>query len=88
MKRRKAWQKVLAAEVQRWSAMPYSQLVSKLRDLQAYEIEVDSQKYQVEVELLVNAERHLHIMVAVDDGTLPASLSPVCQTFIREKPRK
>jgi hypothetical protein len=39
----------------------------------------------VEVQLLENTESYLHIMVAVDDGALPASLLPLTETFIRAK---
>jgi hypothetical protein len=39
----------------------------------------------VEVELLENTETYLHVMVAVDDGTLPASMLPLTGTFIRKK---
>jgi hypothetical protein len=85
MKRPKEWQKVLDSEVQRWSALSCEQLVSQLHDLQAYEVELGSKTYQVEVKLLENTQMYLHIMVAVDDGGLPASLSPLTETFIREK---
>jgi hypothetical protein len=69
----------------RWSAMSCSQLVAQLRDPQAYEVEFDSKKYQVEVELLENTEQYLHVMVAVDDGSLPASIFPSTTTFICQK---
>jgi hypothetical protein len=85
MNRQKTWQMVLDVEVQRWSAMSCDDLVSKLHQLQAYEVEFDSKMYQVEVELLENTERYVHIMVAVDDGSLPESLAPLTETFIREK---
>jgi hypothetical protein len=77
--------KVLDSEVQRWSAMSCDQLISELRDLQAYAVELDSTKYQVEVELLENADRYVQVMVAVDDGSLPASISPLTRTFISQK---
>jgi hypothetical protein len=86
MNRRNKWQKVLDAELQRWSALSCADLVSKLPELPAYEVEFDSKTYQVEVELLENTERCVHFVVAVDDGSLPASLSPLTETFIREKP--
>ena len=86
MGRREEWQKVLDAEVRRWSAMSSEQLVAKLDDLQVYEIEFGSKTYQVEVELLENTDRYLHVMVSVDDGSLPASLLPATNTFVREKP--
>ena len=80
------WQKVLDAEVKRWSALSCEELVSELHEVQAYEVEFESQQYQVEVELLENTEKYLHVMVAVDDGTLPASIFPLTLSFIRQKP--
>ena len=85
MDRHKEWQKVLDAEVRRWSAMSYWDLISKLRDGETYEVDIDSKKYQVEVELSENREDYVQIIVAVDDGSLPASLFPLTQTFIRKK---
>jgi len=85
MSRRQEWQKVLDTEVQRWSAKSCEQLIAELGDVRAYEVELDSKTYQVEVELLEDTETYLHVMVAVDDGHLPASFRPLTQTFIREK---
>jgi hypothetical protein len=82
---KKAWREVLDAEVQRWSSMALDELLAGVRDVQAYEVERDSRKYQVEVEVLENTEMYVHVMVAVDDGRLPASISPVTTTFIRPK---
>lgn len=81
MSRRDEWRRVLDAEVGRWSAMPYDQLVTALSDHQAYEVELDAKKYQVEVEVLEVAEKYLHIIVAVDDGSLPASVLPLSRSF-------
>ena len=78
---------MLECEVRRWSAMAYEELISELHDLQAYEVELDSKKYQVEVELLENTDKYVHVMVAVDDGSLPASISPLSHTFICSKPQ-
>lgn len=50
--------------------MSCEQLVSELRDVQTYEIEVDSKMYQVEVELLENTDDNIHVMVAPDDARL------------------
>ena len=66
--------------------MSYDQLVSDLRDLQAYEVEFDSKTYQVEVEILEYADNYVHVMVAVDDGSLPVSISPSAHTFICQRP--
>jgi hypothetical protein len=85
MGRRHEWRAVLDSEVKRWSAMSSSQLLSELHDLQAYEVEFDSKSYNVEVELLEDTESYLHVSVAVDDGSLPASILPLCHSFIRKK---
>jgi len=86
MKRSKQWSKVLDLEVQRWSAMPYEELLSTLKDLHTYEIEIESVKYQVEVEILRKTDQYLQVMAAVDNGSLPASIFPSCHTFICTKP--
>jgi hypothetical protein len=86
MNRREQWRKVLDQEVQRWSAMPYEQLMPAWQDCGAYEVEFDAEKYQVEVEMLENTEEYIHLVVAVDDGSLPASLLPVTRSFIRRRP--
>jgi hypothetical protein len=81
----KEWHTVLDSEMRRWSAKSWEQLVSELRGLRSYEVNVDSKRYQVEVELVEDTETLLHVMLAVDDGGLPGSLLPLSQTFIREK---
>ena len=65
--------------------MTPEQLTSALADECVYEVEFDSNTHQVEVEILENTEEYLHVVVAVDDGSLPASLSPESQTFICKK---
>jgi len=49
------------------------------------EVEFESRKYQVEVEILENTQKYVHVMVSVDDGSLPASSRPVSASFIRQK---
>ncbi|MDA0207687.1 MAG: hypothetical protein O3A53_19365 [Acidobacteria bacterium] len=88
MKRREDWRTVLDAEVRRWSSKTHDQLQSELRELQAYEVEVDSKKYQVEVELLENTADYIQVMVAVDDGSLPAFMFPLTETFVSSKPQR
>jgi hypothetical protein len=77
--------RVLDVEVQRWSAMTPEQLASALEKEQVYEVELDSKTYQVEVEMLESTEEYFHVMVAVDDGSLPASMVPETQSFICNK---
>jgi hypothetical protein len=86
MSKREEWCKVMNSEVQRWSAMSYDQLISELRTVQVYVVELDSKKYQIEVDLLENTDKYVHVMVAVDDGSLPASITPLTRTFMSKKP--
>jgi hypothetical protein len=84
-KTREQWAPVLDAETIRWSAKSCAQLVRDLSDAQAYEVEVESRRYQVEVELLENTTKYVHVLLAVDDGSLPASFRPLSTTFLRYK---
>ena len=86
MKRRKQWHAVLDHEVQRWSNMPYDELICCLRDQHVYEVEFNSKKYQVEIEILNSTGQSVQVMMAVDDGSLPASLSPATEVFTRSRP--
>jgi hypothetical protein len=86
MNRREQWQKVLNREVQRLLAMPFSQLEAALRDRQAYEVKFEANTYQVEIEILQNNDQYVQVMVAVDDGSLPASVLPLTDSFVRNKP--
>jgi hypothetical protein len=52
MSRRTEWQRVLDAAARRWSEMSAERLIAELNKVRAYEIEVESKRYQVEVELL------------------------------------
>jgi hypothetical protein len=86
MSRREEWRKVLDSEVKRWSTLSCDQLLSELPDgLEGYQIEFESKEYNVEVEILENTEQYLHVVVAVDDGSLPASISPLSHSWIRHK---
>ena len=83
MKRRERWHNVLQTEVARWSSKSCDQLRAELKDSKQYEVEFESVIHQVEVELLENTAAYVHVSVAVDDGTLPASICPASTSFIR-----
>jgi hypothetical protein len=87
MNRRQNWQKVLDREVQRWSALPCDRLLSELSEVKAYEVEHESKTYQVEVEILENTATYVHVAVSVDDGSLPASITPETHSFMCRKPQ-
>lgn len=85
MSRRERWQPALDAEVKRWSAKSWAVLVAELREAAAYEVGFEGKHYQVEVQLLENTDKLVHVGVYVDDGSVPASLRPLGSSFIREK---
>jgi hypothetical protein len=87
MKRREQWRPVLDAEAHRWKAKPYDQLVRELTEEQAYEVEFEGKAYQVEVQLLEDTDKYLHVGISVDDGSIPASFRPLGESFIRDKPQ-
>jgi len=77
MKRQDQWQPVLDAELQKWNAKSLAELVNELQVEQAYEVEFGGKRYQVEVQLLENTQKYLHVGVDVDDSSMPASLRPL-----------
>jgi len=85
MSRREQCRPVLDAELKKWSARSCAELVAALHDLEAYQVEVDGKKYTVEVQLLENTDKYVHVGVDVDDGSIPASFRPLSESFIREK---
>ena len=76
---------MLETEVKKWSGKSCDELVAALLDVRAYEVEFDGKRYQVEVQLLENTDRYVHVGVDVDDGSLPASFRPLSDSFIRQK---
>jgi hypothetical protein len=79
------WQAVLCLELKRWRAKTWEQLLADVEAAQAYVVEFECRKYQVEVEILENTEKYVHVAVSVDDGTLPASVNPLTESFICTK---
>lgn len=85
MKPREEWRPVLEAEIKRWSEIPVDQLVSALVKVQAYEVKFESKTYQIEVELLENADSLVHVGISVDDGRFWRAMRPLSTSFIRGK---
>jgi len=85
MRAREYSQTIADSEANRWSAKPIGELISELKEAREYRLEVNSKQYQIEVELLENTEAYIHGLVAVDHGSLPQSLRPVCASFIVRK---
>ncbi len=85
MNRREQWQPVLDAEVRKWSAKSCEDLLVELSDEQAYQVVFEGEEYTVEVQLLENTDKYVHVCIDVDDGSIPASFRPLSSSFIREK---
>jgi hypothetical protein len=85
MSRREEWRKVLQGELSRWSSMSCNDVLAELRTRDVYEVVAESKQYQVEVELLEETSEYLHVSIAVDDGSLPASIHPESESFLCRK---
>jgi hypothetical protein len=81
MSRREEWRKVLQSELSRWSSRSRNDVLAELRTRGVYKVVAESNRYQVEVELLEDTPEYLHLSIAVDDGSLPASIRPESETF-------
>jgi hypothetical protein len=76
---------MLQAELRRWSSMSCDEVLAELRTRDIYELVADSKRYQVEVVLLEDKPAYLHVSIAMDDGSLPASIHPESESFICRK---
>lgn len=85
MDRRGEMQTALDDEVKRWSGMSIHELALRLSNVCAYSIEKNGITYQFEVEILERNPEHIYVIVSVDDGRLPYSIRPLCQSFVKRK---
>ena len=85
MSRREEWRNVLQREMSRWSSMSSNDVLPELGTRDVYEVVVASRQYQVEVVVLENTPEYLHVGIAVDDGSLPASIRPESESFLCRK---
>jgi hypothetical protein len=86
MSYREDWNRLLTVELASWAAKAWPQLLADLTDGNVtYEVESDSKRYTVEVDLLENTDAYVHVSVAVDDGRLPESIHPASRSFICKK---
>jgi hypothetical protein len=85
MQRRERWEAVLNAEFKRWSEKSCEDLRSELATPPAvYTVELDSVIHQVEVDLLEDTLAYVHVIISVDDGSLPQSVFPSTRDFIQK----
>jgi hypothetical protein len=65
--------------------MSSNDVLAELGTRDVYEVVVASRQYQVEVVVLENTPEYLHVGIAVDDGSLPASIRPESESFLCRK---
>lgn len=65
--------------------MSWKQLISRLTDEHTYEVEFESKKYQIAVQMLENTDSYVHVMVAVDDGHFWRAMHPLSSSFVCKK---
>jgi hypothetical protein len=65
--------------------MSCEQLIAELHEEHEYSVEVESKRYQVEVQLLENTNEYVHVGISVDDGSLAGSIVPLSNSFILKK---
>ena len=82
MSRREEWRKELQGELSRWSSMACNDVLVELRNRGVYAVVAESKQYQVEMELLEDTPEYLHVSIAVDDGSMPASIRPESASFL------
>jgi hypothetical protein len=76
---------ILDAEMRRWSSMSFEQLKTALEKVQAYEIEIESRRYQIEVQLLEDTDEYVHVLIGVMDGSFRRFIAPLNGSFICKK---
>jgi len=85
MSSREEWKPALDAQIKHWSALSCDELISQPADIQTHDVDFDSKKYQVEVQLLENTQEYAQVCVAVDDGSFWGACHPLSTCFISEK---
>jgi hypothetical protein len=58
---------------------------NSLADVRTYEVEFESKKYQVEVQILENTDGYVHVGIAVDNGHFWRAMCPLSSSFICRK---
>ncbi len=75
-------QGLLDAEVDQLSRWSYARLIEELSDILAYQRGSGPDYHQFEVQMIECEPNYVHISVAVDDGSLLKSISPISRSFI------
>lgn len=79
---RKRLLELLDAEVAVWSQKSFSDLISELDDVSAYDRGVAGEFHQFEVQMIEHCADYVHVIVSIDDGSLMKSIVPPTLGFI------
>jgi hypothetical protein len=85
MRKRDKLREILAAEISRWSAMPYDELILQLQGECVYQVESESTQFHLDVQVLENTDEYVHVMVGIHDGSFWGFISPLSDSFITRK---
>jgi hypothetical protein len=85
MRHKEQFRPVLDAELKWWSTKSYEELIAEIAKVRAYDVEFEGKKYQVEVQVLENTAKYVHVCLSVDDGGFPSGFSPLSESFITQK---
>lgn len=72
----------LRSEVNQWSSQTSGQLRSQLEETLSYSSKLDDEAYQVQIEVLEDTDTYVHVLVAVDDGSLWRGMNPLSTSFL------
>jgi hypothetical protein len=76
--------KVLFQEMEKYKNKSYEELIGLVEPI-VYSQGSGNNFYQVEVQILEKNDEYVHVSVAVDDGGLLRSISPLSKSFIVHK---
>lgn len=79
--KRRQWQPVLEAELKKWQRERPSELRVALGRPVCYEA---AGGLQIEAQIVEETPQFIHVLLSVDDGSLPASLLPLSANFFCE----
>ena len=79
--KRKNLKLILDQEVNKYKNKPCSELV-KITNSEIYEITIEQNHCQVEVQVVERNENYLNISIAIDDKSFLCSIFPVTTNFI------
>lgn len=76
------FKQLLLSEQKKYINKSFKELAS-MKEPVTYEIEVEKQKYQVEIQILEKNNQYVQVSVSIDDFKFPKAFMPLSQSFIK-----